>query len=161
MARLWCPIWPSVQTTYCIDCVVRLRLSWDRQARSASSQMKQTFNVPFLDGIRGFLALWVFSYHANVLVAGGLPIPAGSWAVDVFMLLSGFLMTLHYRERKSAEAVGGSHNVASILPSALLPHRAFVLPISSCLPCVSVCISFYVRLSPCCLSSAMGQRSVL
>jgi peptidoglycan/LPS O-acetylase OafA/YrhL len=55
-----------------------------------------------LDGIRGLAVLWVFAFHANALLAGGLVGPAAGWGqslaekgllgVQLFFLLSGFLL---------------------------------------------------------------------
>ncbi len=50
-------------------------------------------HIVFFDGLRGGLSLWVFIYHAAI-TAGfntGL-IPAGAIAVDIFILISGFVM---------------------------------------------------------------------
>lgn len=55
--------------------------------------MNRMDKLPFLDGLRGVLALWVFWGHLSFFC--GLQIPgvsAPGWAVDGFMLLSGFLM---------------------------------------------------------------------
>lgn len=62
-------------------------------------------HVPWLDGLRGFAALWVLVAHAQIL--SGMPgMPVLSWgelAVDLFMLLSGFLMAHHYLLRQHKE----------------------------------------------------------
>ncbi len=63
-------------------------------------------NVPFIDGLRGLMAIWVFVFHANIAVAGGIPIPSGATAVDIFMLISGFLMVYQCRGRQSREPWG-------------------------------------------------------
>lgn len=66
---------------------------------------EQAGHVPWLDGLRGFAALWVLVSHAMIL--SGVPgIPVLSWgelAVDLFMLLSGFLMAHHYVLRRERE----------------------------------------------------------
>ena len=62
-------------------------------------------HVPWLDGLRGLAALWVLVSHAMIL-AGVPGIPVLSWgelAVDLFMLLSGFLMAHHYVLRRERE----------------------------------------------------------
>lgn len=55
-------------------------------------------HVPWLDGLRGGAALWVVVSHISILT--GLPAIAvlswGGLAVDLFMMLSGFLMVHHY-----------------------------------------------------------------
>ena len=65
--------------------------------------MQKPANIPFIDGLRGLMAVWVFVYHANIAVAGGMPIPAGATAVDIFMLISGFLMVHQCRLRQARE----------------------------------------------------------
>ena len=61
--------------------------------------------MPWLDGLRGMAALWVLLSHVQILT--GAPFwPVVSWgqlAVDLFIMLSGFLMAWHYVLRKSAE----------------------------------------------------------
>lgn len=55
----------------------------------------QSGHVPWLDGARGIAALWVLVSHVSIL-SGVRWMPVLSWgatAVDLFMLLSGFLMT--------------------------------------------------------------------
>jgi len=62
-------------------------------------------HVPWLDGLRGLAALWVFVAHVQIL-SGLRYIPLLSWgglAVDLFMMLSGFLMAHHYLLRRSRE----------------------------------------------------------
>jgi peptidoglycan/LPS O-acetylase OafA/YrhL len=43
--------------------------------------MQSSSTLPFLDGMRGLMAIWVFVCHTNLAVAGGLNIPEGSIAV--------------------------------------------------------------------------------
>jgi peptidoglycan/LPS O-acetylase OafA/YrhL len=60
-------------------------------------------HLPWLDGVRGFAALWVLVHHAFVLTGGRGGVPVLSWgklAVDLFMLVSGFLMAHHYLLRR-------------------------------------------------------------
>lgn len=62
-------------------------------------------HLPWLDGLRGGAALWVLLSHVQIL-SGVKYIPVLSWgglAVDLFMMLSGFLMAHHYIQRKKAE----------------------------------------------------------
>src|SRR4051794_31191160 len=61
-------------------------------------------HLPYLDGLRGTAAAWVFLHHVGVLNAIHYPvIMEGPSAVDLFMLLSGFLMTFHYLAREARE----------------------------------------------------------
>ena len=62
-------------------------------------------HVPWLDGLRGIAALWVFVSHVQIL-SGMRYVPLISWgglAVDLFMMLSGFLMAHHYLLRRARE----------------------------------------------------------
>jgi peptidoglycan/LPS O-acetylase OafA/YrhL len=55
-------------------------------------------HLPWLDGLRGLAALWVLISHVQIL-SGMKYVPVLSWgglAVDLFMILSGFLMAHHY-----------------------------------------------------------------
>jgi peptidoglycan/LPS O-acetylase OafA/YrhL len=61
-------------------------------------------HVPYLNGLRGAASIWVFFSH--ILLLCGTYIPIISWgglAVDLFMMLSGYLMTHHYLLRQSRE----------------------------------------------------------
>lgn len=62
-------------------------------------------NLPWLDGLRGLASLWVLLAHIQILSGTGhLPIISwGELAVDLFMLLSGFLMAHNYIARKHSE----------------------------------------------------------
>ena len=60
--------------------------------------------IPFLDGIRGFAALWVVCSHSLILSGSRIPLlNRGDIAVDLFMVMSGFLMTYHYYIREQKE----------------------------------------------------------
>jgi peptidoglycan/LPS O-acetylase OafA/YrhL len=62
-------------------------------------------HVGALDGLRGLAALWVFFSHVQIL-SGLRPLPVLSWgdsAVDLFMMISGFLMVHHYLGRVDVE----------------------------------------------------------
>ncbi|MBZ9601639.1 acyltransferase family protein [Phyllobacterium chamaecytisi] len=61
-------------------------------------------HLPYLDAVRGLAAFWVLVSHAAILNAVYWPIVSeGGLAVDLFMMMSGFLMTHHYIQRSSAE----------------------------------------------------------
>ncbi|HEY9066780.1 MAG TPA: acyltransferase [Burkholderiaceae bacterium] len=61
-------------------------------------------DTSFLDGLRGLAALWVLIGH--VLILSGVKVSllsSPNYAVDLFILISGFLMTFHYGERRLQE----------------------------------------------------------
>ncbi len=62
-------------------------------------------HLPWLDGLRGIAASWVLLSHVQIL-SGLRSLPLLSWgslAVDLFMILSGFLMAHHYILRRKHE----------------------------------------------------------
>lgn len=64
--------------------------------------VREKKNFASLDMMRGLSALAVLVAHVDSLVAGGkstLPLDLGGIAVQVFMLISGFLMMWHFLER--------------------------------------------------------------
>lgn len=67
--------------------------------------MQGNEKVAALDGLRGVAALWVLLHHTQILSgASGLPLLSfGGLAVDLFMMLSGFLMVHHYKLRQQQE----------------------------------------------------------
>jgi len=66
----------------------------------ASLNYKEDY-LGFLDGLRGLLAFWVFFYHLQMACIGkSTPWGSGATAVDIFMLLSGFLMAYHWYLRR-------------------------------------------------------------
>jgi peptidoglycan/LPS O-acetylase OafA/YrhL len=61
-------------------------------------------HINCLDGLRGLAALWVLIGHAMLLSGWKLPvISRPDLAVDLFILLSGFLMVFHYELREDSE----------------------------------------------------------
>ncbi|RWR01228.1 acyltransferase [[Pantoea] beijingensis] len=57
-----------------------------------------------LEGLRGFASLWVLLGHASLLVHCSIPIVSmPSIGVDLFILLSGYLMAKNYIERRDKE----------------------------------------------------------
>jgi peptidoglycan/LPS O-acetylase OafA/YrhL len=60
--------------------------------------------VECLDGLRGIAALWVLVGHCMILTGFAFPImDQPDLGVDLFILLSGFLMVFQYRLRSDAE----------------------------------------------------------
>lgn len=65
---------------------------------------KSTNRVACLDGLRGLAALWVLVGHAMILTGWRMPIVGqADLGVDLFILLSGFLMVFQYRLRRDRE----------------------------------------------------------
>ncbi|AAS47892.1 acyltransferase family protein [Burkholderia cenocepacia] len=63
-----------------------------------------TKDVPYLNGLRAFAAIWVVVAHC--MIWGGwtlTPIPDPKLAVDLFMMISGYLMAYNARLRDSVE----------------------------------------------------------
>jgi peptidoglycan/LPS O-acetylase OafA/YrhL len=61
-------------------------------------------HLGFLDGIRGWLSVWVLLGHVASAVALDIPVlNSPAKAVDLFMVVSGFLMMFHYRRRAERE----------------------------------------------------------
>src|SRR3954453_23566137 len=60
--------------------------------------------IPFLDGVRGYASLWVMLGHFSTRTGFFIPIlESPGIAVDVFMIVSGFLMTQHFFLREKVE----------------------------------------------------------
>jgi peptidoglycan/LPS O-acetylase OafA/YrhL len=60
-----------------------------------------------LDGLRGLAALWVLVGHAMLLTGWHLPLIGDpDLGVDLFIMLSGFLMVFHYQLRENKEPWG-------------------------------------------------------
>jgi peptidoglycan/LPS O-acetylase OafA/YrhL len=56
-----------------------------------------------LEGLRGLAALWVFAVHVSILCGTNIPVISwGALGVDLFILLSGFLMVHQYEQRKDS-----------------------------------------------------------
>ena len=62
-------------------------------------------HIPSLDGIRGIAALWVLIAHTQILSGMNrvFLLSYGKLAVDLFIVMSGLLMTHHYLLRREAE----------------------------------------------------------
>lgn len=71
---------------------------------AASQTTANRGDIPVLHGIRGLLALWVLLGHSLFLCGAYFPIlSAPGVAVYAFMVMSGFLMALHFRLREARE----------------------------------------------------------
>ena len=75
------------------------------QSSSKDTETHQQYHLSVLDGLRGAMCLWVLVGHACSSTAM-MYIPilrSPHYAVDGFMMLSGFLMTYHYMLRSEKE----------------------------------------------------------
>ena len=60
--------------------------------------------IECLDGLRGLAALWVLIGHAHILTGFKVPVIGDpDLGVDLFIMLSGFLMVFHYQRRRGRE----------------------------------------------------------
>ena len=62
----------------------------------------QAARLPLLDGLRGIAALFVMLYHAQMVFGISGPFSRGYLFVDLFFLLSGFVLTLSAEARMNA-----------------------------------------------------------
>src|SRR3546814_12877049 len=82
---------------------VAARLSKEPRQRLRRSNM-DVRRVECLDGLRGLAALWVLVGHMMILTGFRLPLMSKpDLGVDLFIMLSGFLMMFQYRLRRSEE----------------------------------------------------------
>lgn len=66
--------------------------------------MQSKTHIDCLDGLRGLAALWVLVGHACILTGRPIPlIDEPDLGVDLFVILSGFLMAFHYQLRAAKE----------------------------------------------------------
>jgi peptidoglycan/LPS O-acetylase OafA/YrhL len=67
---------------------------------------EKTGDIPALTGIRAYAAIWVMLLHlqfsSGVMLELGPVIKHGFWAVDVFFVLSGFILSLLYARKFEA-----------------------------------------------------------
>ena len=93
-----------------------------RSRRTAASGEKDGFR-PDIEGLRGIAVLLVVFFHAGLLSTAGTQLPGGFIGVDLFFVISGFLITgLLIRERERNGRVSFARfyarRVRRILPAA-------------------------------------------
>jgi len=72
--------------------------------RGAATAAQPVMRIQCLDGTRGIAALWVLAGHCMLLTGFSLPIVGSpDLGVDLFVLLSGYLMTYQYLVRRHRE----------------------------------------------------------
>ena len=97
---------------------------------------------PDVEGLRGVAVLMVVLYHAALLSGSSLQIPGGFLGVDLFFVISGFLITgLLVRERERSGTISFlrfyARRVRRILPAAVatllivLPLAYILVPLGS------------------------------
>ena len=75
--------------------------------RSTNAPSSASSRLDFLDGIRGVAAFWVLIGHCMIWGGWyGIPLPNPKVAVDIFMLVSGYLMFHLAEERAQSEPSG-------------------------------------------------------
>jgi peptidoglycan/LPS O-acetylase OafA/YrhL len=78
--------------------------------RKHGSCLKTETHIGFLDGFRGYAALWVLIAHCSIWGGwNGWHISNPKAAVDVFIFVSGFLMAYQFAAREQAEPAGNWH----------------------------------------------------
>lgn len=81
-----------------------------------------------LEGLRGLASLWVVLGHICILTRFQIPILSDpAIGVDLFILLSGYLMAKNHVERKEQEPWNDSSTFKKVLGPAILSHRAALL----------------------------------
>ncbi|MEL0553723.1 acyltransferase [Raoultella lignicola] len=69
---------------------------------------------PELDGLRGYASLWVLLGHICILTQCNIPVISNpDLGVDLFILLSGYLMAKNYIERRHAEPWASSKTIVT------------------------------------------------
>ncbi len=73
---------------------------------SAPAVAADSNHLPFVDGLRALAILWVLGFHSLGPIAGCLARGGGWFGVDVFFVISGFLITgILLRERKGTGSI--------------------------------------------------------
>ncbi len=120
--------WPGLRRAGPAAAGAELEVSASTSAASASTRA-ETFR-PDVEGLRGIAILFVLLFHAGLA-----PLAGGFVGVDVFFVISGFLITgllLRERERTGGIALAGfyARRVRRLLPAALVAV-AVILPAAS------------------------------
>lgn len=85
-----------------------------------------------MEGFRGLASAWVFIGHICILVQCNIPILGNpSYGVDLFVLLSGFLMTKNYIERRNIEPWNKLSTVNNFWVRRFFSNSTIVLCIAS------------------------------
>jgi peptidoglycan/LPS O-acetylase OafA/YrhL len=86
-----------------------------------------------LEGLRGLASLWVVLGHICILTSFHFPILSDpAIGVDLFILLSGYLMAKNYVERKDKEPWTDSATFKKVLAPPLLSYRPALLRAFDC-----------------------------
>ena len=76
---------------------------------------------PEIDGLRAFAVGSVILFHADLTIAGAALLPGGSYGVDVFFVISGYLISrLMFEEEAATGSVFSARCQASLSSSPIL-----------------------------------------
>jgi peptidoglycan/LPS O-acetylase OafA/YrhL len=90
-------------------------------------------HVPSLDGFRGIAASWVLLGHAAIQTGFKVPVlDKPDLGVDLFILLSGFLMVFHYVGTKGPDSFLIARSVQNFYIPVSFSHRAALLRAAGC-----------------------------
>jgi len=96
-------------------------------------------HITCLDGIRGLLAMWVFWGHICIFVGLKMPIlGTPALAVDLFMLLSGFLMAYHWESKRQEQ-----DDIKTKITKFWIRRFFRIAPLYYCLLLVALCFGPY------------------
>jgi len=111
--------------------------------------------VECLDGLRGFAALWVLAGHCMILTGWSLPIIGQpDLGVDLFILLSGFLMVFQARIRSEREDWGRPSTWA-----AFWVRRVFrIAPLYYVLLAVALLLGPWIYADRVAIDAALGHQ---
>ena len=110
--------------------------------RAAGGPVNQPKGLRALTGLRGIAALWVFLFHAELLTADmtdgsfdflKMVASAGYLGVDLFFVLSGFVIAYNYADLELHRSVSKFSDflwkrLARIYPAHLLAWRSLPPP---------------------------------
>ena len=108
-------------------------------------------DLPALTGIRGLAAWFVVLYHIRLGAAPHLPdwadfiLSKGYLAVDLFFLLSGFVLWLNYSDRLRRDGLGAAPKYLARRVARVWPLHLFILALTVILACAQAATG---RLNP-------------
>src|SRR3954452_803959 len=83
-------------------------------------------NIPALTGLHGLAAAWVFLFH--LLHGEGVPVVEyGYMGVDIFFVLSGFVLSHVYLRQGDLATAGGYLRFVAVRLTRIYPLHVFML----------------------------------